>query len=82
MCGTAAVVVRVESITRGDTVYQFEEFDTIASLREMLTGIQCGELEDSAIKDQISVPNFASVPQGCFLTDRLGSSLRLYGACL
>lgn len=46
MCGTAAVVVKVNSITHGETVYNFDNFDTIASLRADLTAIQCGEKED------------------------------------
>lgn len=47
MCGTAAVVVRVASITRGDRTYEFDSFDTIAALRATLTGIQHGEIEDT-----------------------------------
>lgn len=46
MCGTAAVVVKVNSITQGDRTYEFNEFDTLASLRAELTSIQCGELPD------------------------------------
>jgi branched-chain amino acid aminotransferase len=46
MCGTAAVVVKCESITCGDKTYEFDSFDTIASLRNELTGIQCGEVVD------------------------------------
>jgi len=46
MCGTAAVVVKVTSIVRGDKTYEFNDFDTISSLRAQLTGIQCGEVED------------------------------------
>jgi branched-chain amino acid aminotransferase len=46
MCGTAAVVVKVSSIVRNDVEYKFDTFDTIASLRSELTGIQCGEVED------------------------------------
>lgn len=46
MCGTAAVVVKVAEIHRGDTVYKFDNFDTISSLRAEFTGIQCGEKED------------------------------------
>eukprot|EP00971_Amphidinium_carterae_P046235 909979-Amphidinium_carterae.1 len=46
MVGTAAVVVRVESITRGDTVYEFSDFDTIAAIRGEFTSIQCGDLPD------------------------------------
>ena len=41
------MVVRVESITRCDRIYEFDQFDTIASLRATLTGIQCGEIEDT-----------------------------------
>jgi branched-chain amino acid aminotransferase len=46
MCGTAAVVVRVASITAGDKTYEFDSFDTISSLRSNLTAIQCGDAED------------------------------------
>merc|ERR1719162_1282888 len=46
MCGTAAVVVKVCSITRGDKEYEFKDFDTIASLRKELVAIQEGEVED------------------------------------
>ncbi|CAK9011808.1 unnamed protein product [Durusdinium trenchii] len=46
MCGTAAVVVKVNSISFGDKVYDFEDFDVISGLRSQLTGIQCGEEED------------------------------------
>lgn len=46
MCGTAAVVVKVKSITRGDKVYEFNDFDTISSLRSELTKIQSGDSED------------------------------------
>eukprot|EP01048_Picozoa_sp_COSAG05_P013662 COSAG05_NODE_1475_length_4782_cov_16.988682_2_plen_136_part_00 len=47
MCGTAAVVVRVESITRAEKTFTFDRFETIANLRSTLTGIQCGEVEDT-----------------------------------
>jgi len=46
MCGTAAVVVKVQSIKHGEKTYDFDSFDTISSLRAELTGIQCGEVED------------------------------------
>lgn len=46
MVGTAAVVVRVKSITRGDRVYKTRSFDTLAKLRAKFTGIQCGEYPD------------------------------------
>jgi branched-chain amino acid aminotransferase len=46
MCGTAAVVVKVRSITRGDKVYEFNNFDTISSLRKQFTDIQVGDGED------------------------------------
>lgn len=46
MCGTAAVVVKVKSITKAGKVHEFDDFDTIASLRSDLVGIQCGEVED------------------------------------
>jgi len=47
MCGTAAVVVKVSSITRGEKVYEFDDFETIASLRGSLTAIQQGDAEDT-----------------------------------
>jgi branched-chain amino acid aminotransferase len=47
MCGTAAVVVRVESITRGGRTFTFDQFDTIGDLRATLTGIQHGDVEDT-----------------------------------
>ena len=46
MCGTAAVVVKVNSISHGSKTMSFEDFDTISELRGQLTGIQCGEVED------------------------------------
>lgn len=46
MCGTAAVVVKVRAIRRGDKEYSFSEFDTIASLRKELVAIQEAEAED------------------------------------
>jgi len=46
MVGTAAVVVRVKSITRNDRVYKTGTFSTLARLREKFTGIQCGEFPD------------------------------------
>jgi len=46
MVGTAAVVVRVKSITRKDKVYTTTSFDTLSRLRATLQGIQCGELPD------------------------------------
>jgi branched-chain amino acid aminotransferase len=46
MCGTAAVVVKVQEIQHGDIKYEFDTFDTISSLRAELTGIQCGDVED------------------------------------
>jgi predicted O-methyltransferase YrrM len=46
MCGTAAVVVKVQSIAYKDKVYEFNDFDTIASLRSDLTAVQFGEAED------------------------------------
>lgn len=47
MVGTAAVVVRVKSVTRGDRVYRTETFDTLSRLRSKFTAIQCGELPDT-----------------------------------
>ncbi len=47
MCGTAAVVVRVESITRARETFTFDQFGTIGDLRATLTGIQHGEVEDT-----------------------------------
>jgi len=46
MCGTAAVVVKVNSITYGDKTMNFDDFDVISGLRSELTAIQCGEAED------------------------------------
>mmetsp|Transcript_133122 Transcript_133122/g.265606 ORF Transcript_133122/g.265606 Transcript_133122/m.265606 type:complete len:423 (-) Transcript_133122:90-1358(-) len=46
MVGTAAVVVRVKSITRGNKVYRTGSFDTLASIREKFTAIQFGDLPD------------------------------------
>lgn len=47
MVGTAAVVVRVKSITRGHKVYRTRQFDRLANLRARFTGIQCGEYPDT-----------------------------------
>merc|ERR1712039_60814 len=47
MVGTAAVVVRVKSITRGDKVYRTRQFDRLANLRARFTGIQSGEYPDT-----------------------------------
>lgn len=47
MCGTAAVVVKVASITRGSKTYEFPTFDTMAGLRGELTAIQHGDAEDT-----------------------------------
>jgi branched-chain amino acid aminotransferase len=47
MVGTAAVVVRVKSITRGDKVYRTTAFDTLASLREKFISVQNGDLPDN-----------------------------------
>jgi len=46
MVGTAAVVVRVKSITRGSRIYNFDSFSTLSGLREKFTAIQCGEHPD------------------------------------
>lgn len=46
MVGTAAVVVRVKSITRGERTYQKTSFDTLQRLRSKYTAIQCGDLPD------------------------------------
>jgi len=46
MCGTAAVVVRVKSITRGNKVTKPPSFDMLSKLRAKFTSIQCGELPD------------------------------------
>jgi branched-chain amino acid aminotransferase len=46
MCGTAAVVVKVKSVTRGGKVYKTKGFDTLSKLRATLTGIQCGDIPD------------------------------------
>mmetsp|Transcript_24871 Transcript_24871/g.82910 ORF Transcript_24871/g.82910 Transcript_24871/m.82910 type:complete len:368 (+) Transcript_24871:52-1155(+) len=47
MVGTAAVLARVKSITRGDRVYKFVAFDTLGKLRSKLTSVQCGEASDT-----------------------------------
>jgi len=47
MVGTAAVVVRVKSITRRDKVYRTHTFDTLASIRKRFTSIQSGDLPDN-----------------------------------
>lgn len=46
MVGTAAVVVRVRSITRRDRSYRPGSFDKLAKLRAKLQAIQCGEEPD------------------------------------
>lgn len=46
MVGTAAVVVRVKSVTRGNRVVRPGSFDTLSRLRTKLTATQCGELPD------------------------------------
>uniref|UniRef100_A0A7S3WUW4 Branched-chain-amino-acid transaminase n=1 Tax=Strombidinopsis acuminata TaxID=141414 RepID=A0A7S3WUW4_9SPIT len=46
-CGTAVVLTPIQSITRGDTVYKYHTFDTIAKLYDMITAVQAGEAEDS-----------------------------------
>jgi len=46
MCGTAAVVVKVKSLTRGDKVFKTKGFDRLAKLRAKFTGIQCGDVPD------------------------------------
>jgi len=45
-CGTAVVLTPVQSITKGDTVYKYSTFDTIAKLYESITSVQAGEAED------------------------------------
>jgi len=47
MVGTAAVVVRVASITRRDRVIRPPSFDTLGRLRSRFTAIQCGDLPDT-----------------------------------
>merc|ERR1719499_507265 len=47
MVGTAAVVVRVRSITRGGRTYDTQGFETLSRLRAKFTAIQCGELPDA-----------------------------------
>lgn len=47
MVGTAAVVVRVKSITRGERTYRTSTFDTLSRLRAKFTAIQHGELPDT-----------------------------------
>lgn len=46
MVGTAAVVVKVKSITRRDRVYAFSNFDTLSRLRARFTAIQIGDEPD------------------------------------
>lgn len=46
MVGTAAVVVRVKSITRRDKVFKTHSFEALGSLRSRFTAIQCGDLPD------------------------------------
>jgi len=46
MVGTAAVVVRVKSITRRDRIYKTDSFETLSRLRQKFTSVQCGELPD------------------------------------
>lgn len=46
MCGTAAVVMKVSSITRNGKVYDFDNFDVLSELREEFTSIQCGDVKD------------------------------------
>mmetsp|Transcript_44752 Transcript_44752/g.139220 ORF Transcript_44752/g.139220 Transcript_44752/m.139220 type:complete len:92 (-) Transcript_44752:230-505(-) len=46
MVGTAAVVVKVRTITRGENIYKMGDFDTLSRLRSKFTAIQCGELPD------------------------------------
>jgi branched-chain amino acid aminotransferase len=45
-CGTAVVLTPVQSITKGDKVYKYSTFDTIAKLYESITSVQAGESED------------------------------------
>jgi len=47
LVGTAAVIMRCRSITRGDKVFKTEAFTTLARLRSKFTSIQCGELPDT-----------------------------------
>merc|ERR1719188_2594375 len=46
MVGTAAVIVRCRSITRGDRVYKTESFAVLSKLRSKFQAIQNGELPD------------------------------------
>jgi len=46
MCGTAAVVVKVKSITRGTKTYSPGSFETLSRLRARFTAIQAGDLPD------------------------------------
>jgi len=46
MVGTAAVVVKVRSITRGEKVFRTDRFDTLSRLRERFTAIQRGDAPD------------------------------------
>merc|ERR1712039_1079309 len=42
MVGTAAVIMRCRSITRGDKVYKTETFAILSKLRSKFVAIQCG----------------------------------------
>jgi len=46
MVGTAAVVVKVKSLTRGGKTFKTEGFETLARLRSKFTALQCGDHED------------------------------------
>lgn len=96
MCGTAAVVVKVQSITRGDQTYEFDDFDTISGLRSTLTSIQCGEVEDTlgfmeevcemeggtGSENQTTEPRPGSFAPGMVTAESLGSVRRLVGDSL
>lgn len=45
-CGTATVMAPIASITDGDKKYEFDNFETLTSLRTELQAIQFGEAED------------------------------------
>lgn len=76
MCGTAAVVVRVESITRGDQTFTFDQFDTIGDLRATLTGIQHGDLEDTfGFMDPCATPRTPALAREAIPASAFASTL-------
>lgn len=45
-CGTATVVAPIQSITDGETRYEFGEFEQLHMLRDALQAVQHGDAED------------------------------------